>query len=57
MNNLPAMQETWFNPWIRKTWKREWLPTPIFFLGNPMDRGTWQASFSSWGHKELDMTD
>ena len=35
MNNLPAMQETWFNPWIRKTWKREWLPTTIFFSRKP----------------------
>ena len=25
-------------------------------LQNLMDRGTWQATYSPWGHKELDMT-
>ena len=30
VKNLPAMQETRFNPWIRKIpWRSEWLPTPI----------------------------
>ena len=24
---------------------------------NPMDRGGWQATCSSWSHKELDMTE
>ena len=28
-------------------------PLQYFCLGNPMDRGGWQASL--WGHKELDM--
>ena len=27
---LPAMQETWFNPWVRKIpWRRKWQPTPV----------------------------
>ena len=26
-------------------------------LGNPMDRGAWQATYSPWGRKESDMTD
>ena len=56
MNNLPAMQETWFNPWVRKIWRREWLPTPFFFTGKPHGQKN-LASFSSWGHKELDMTE
>ena len=26
--------------WVRKIlWRRDWLPTPVFCLGNPMDRG------------------
>ena len=34
-----------FEPWVRKTpWRRKWQPTPIFLLGNPMDRGAWQAT-------------
>ena len=28
---LLLMQETWFNPWIRKIpWRRKWQPTPVF---------------------------
>ena len=26
-------------------------------LGNPMDRGAWQATVHGWGHMELDMTE
>ena len=26
-------------------------------LENPMDRGAWQATYSSWGHKESDTTE
>ena len=29
-----------FNPWVRKMpWKRKWQSTPVFFLGNSMERG------------------
>ena len=32
VKNLPAMWETWFNPWVGKTpWRREGLPTPVFW--------------------------
>jgi len=45
VKNLPAMQETRFDPWVRKIlWRRERLPTPLFLLENSMDRGTWQAT-------------
>ena len=31
VKNLPAMQETWFNSWVRKiSWRRDRLPTPVF---------------------------
>ena len=31
VKNLPAMQETGFNSWVRKIpWKRDRLPTPVF---------------------------
>ena len=26
-------------------------------LKNSMDRGAWQATYSSWGHKQLDITE
>ena len=52
VKNPPAMRETGFYPWVRKIpWRRERLPTPVFwpeeFLG----------LYSSWVHKELDMTE
>jgi len=28
-----------------------------FCLGNPMDRGTWEATVSPWGHKKSDVTE
>ena len=35
VKNLPAVQETRFNSWIRKIcWRRDRLPTPVF-LGFP----------------------
>ena len=38
-----------FHPWIEKTpWRREWQPTPVSCLGNPMDRGAWQAQSIAW---------
>ena len=53
---LPAMQETQFDPWVRKIpWKREWLSTPVFFLKNSMDRGAWWAILH-WVEK-LDTTE
>ena len=31
---LPVMQETKFDPWVRKILRRkEWLPTPVFLPG------------------------
>ena len=31
VKNLPAMQETWFDSWVRKIlWRRDRLPTPVF---------------------------
>ena len=30
LKSPPAMQETGFDPWVRKIpWRREWLPTPV----------------------------
>ena len=34
-----------FNPWVGKIpWNRKWQPSPVSFLGNPMDRGAWWAA-------------
>ena len=49
VKHLPAMWETCrrhgFKPWVTKIpWRRKWQPTPLFLLGNPMDRGAWWAT-------------
>ena len=42
VKNLPAMQETGFNPGIERIpWSRKWQPTPVFLLENSKDRGAW----------------
>jgi len=34
VKNPPAMQETWFDPWLGKIpWRRAWQPTPVFLPG------------------------
>jgi len=35
VKKLPEMQiKPEFDPWVRKIpWRKEWLPTPIFWLG------------------------
>ena len=41
-----------FDPWVRKIpWRRERLPTLVFWPGE------FHGLYSSWGHKELDMTE
>ena len=46
-----------FDPWIRKIpCRRKWHPTPVFLLGNPMDRGAWWVIVRG-GRKELDTTE
>ena len=45
-----------FNPWVRKIpWRREWLPTPVFFPGKCHGQRS-LVGYSPWGHKESDMT-
>ena len=40
--------------WVGKiSWRRKWQPTPVFCLGNPMDRGAWWATVH--GVEEFDM--
>ena len=34
-----------FDPWVGKIpWRREWLPSPIFFPGEFHERGVWRAT-------------
>ena len=45
VKNPPAMWETWVG---KIPWRRERLPTPVFWLGE------FHGLYSPWGHKELD---
>ena len=42
VKNLPTMWETGFNLWVGKIpWRRERLPTPVFWPENSMDYSPW----------------
>ena len=57
VKNLPAMQETGFDPWVGKIpWRRAWQPIPVFLTREiPWTRSL--VGSSPWGHKESDMTE
>ena len=57
VKNLPAVQETWFDPWVGKVpWRREWKPTPVFLPG---EFHGWKSfmDYSPWDLKESDTTE
>ena len=55
--NLPAMQETGFDPWVEKIpWRREWQPTPVLLPGES-HRQRSLVGYSPWGLKESDTTE
>ena len=57
VKNLPAMRETRLDPWVGKIpWRTEWLPTPIFLLGEFHGRRS-LAGYSPWGRKGSDTTE
>ena len=40
----------------RSPWRRAWQPTPVFLPGESHGQRS-LAGYSSWGHKESDMTE
>ena len=39
------MQRCKLDSWVGKIpSRRKWQPTPVFLLGDPMDRGAWQTT-------------
>ena len=45
VKNSPAVQETWVRSMgLEDPLEKEWLPTSVLLLENPMDRGTWKAT-------------
>ena len=57
VKNPPALQGPELDPWARKIpWRREWLPTPVFWPGEfPGQRSL--MGYSPWGGRESDMTE
>ena len=46
-----------FDPWVGKIpWRREWLSSPVFLLGEFHGQRSLEGNYSPWGPKELDMT-
>ena len=57
VKNLPAMQETGFDPWVEKIpWRKEWLPTPAFLPGESHGQRS-LAGYTPCDLKQLDMTE
>ena len=52
VKNPLAMVETWVG---MIPWRREWIPTPVFWLGEFHGQKSLVGN-SPWGHKKLDMT-
>ena len=52
LKNPPAMREAWFSPGVGKiTWRREQLPTPVFWPGE------FHGLYSPWVYKESNTTE
>ena len=52
-NSFANAGESRFDPWGsgRTTGERNGNPLQYSCLGNPRDRGIWQATYSAWGHR------
>ena len=59
VKNLPAMEETqvWPLGWEDLPGEGNGYPLQYSCLENPLDRGTWWATYSAWGCKELNTTE
>ena len=57
VKNLPAMQETGFDPWAGKIpWRRVWQPIPVFLPGESHGQRS-LVGYSPGRCKESDMTE
>ena len=51
VKNLPATQETQFDPWVGKIlWRRKWQPTPVVLPGESHG-GRSLVDYSPWGRR------
>ena len=56
VKNLPAMQETQVQSLGWEDLEKEWLPTPVFLLGEFHGQRS-LVYYCPWGRKELDTSD
>ena len=57
VKNLPAMWETWFDPWVSKIpWRRAWQLIPVFLPAECHGEEPGRL-YSPQGHEELDVTE
>ena len=57
VKNLPTIQETGFDPWVRKIlWNRKWQPTPVYLPGKSHGQED-PGSLQPVGVQELDGTE
>ena len=57
VKNLPAMEESGFNPWFRKIlWSRKWQLIPVFLPGESHEQRS-LVGYSPWEHRESDTTE
>ena len=56
VENSPEMQETMFDPWVGKIWRREWQPTPVLLPGKSHGQRS-LAGYRPQGCKDLDMAE
>ena len=56
VKNLPAMQETWVQSLGRENPLEKRILTPVFLPGESHGQRS-LVGYSSWGHKESDMTE
>jgi len=57
LKNPPTMLDTGFDPWVGKIpWRKAWQPTPVFLPGEFHEQRSLE-DYSSWDHKESDMTE
>ena len=56
VKNMPTMWEIQDGSVRKIPWRRKWQPTPVFLPGEFHGQKS-LAGYSSWSHKELDMTE
>ena len=57
VKSLPAVQETGFDPWVRKILRRRaWQPTPVILPGKSHGQRI-LVDYIPWGRKESDKTE